>query len=341
MLDPTVARLSKHLKPSPLVGLGLIMLVAISCAIYSITLGTRDISLAVIFDSFTQFDNSFDHLIIQTVRLPRSLMALAVGAALAVAGAAIQGLTRNPLAETGILGIEAGGALAVVGTSFLFGSSTPSDYAGAAFGGAGIAAIVVYICASLGPGGVTPLNLTIAGAAITAFIAALTTSILIVSQSTLDEIRFWLAGSFVGRDLNLFLQVLPVMVVGLILAFALSSQIATLSLGEDVATSLGQNTLTIKLLTVTSVVLLAGSAVAIAGPIGFVGLVVPHGVRFFIKTDYRWILPYSAVCGAILLLVADIAARLLIQPQELPVGVMTALVGAPVFVYLAKTKIRA
>jgi iron complex transport system permease protein len=131
------------------------------------------------------------------------------------------------------------------------------------------------------------------------------------------------------------------MMVGLILAFALSRQIATLSLGEDVATSLGQNTLTIKLLTVTSMVLLAGSAVAIAGPIGFVGLVVPHGVKFFIKTDYRWILPYSAVYGAILLLVADIAARLLIQPQELPVGVMTALVGAPVFVYLAKAKIRA
>jgi iron complex transport system permease protein len=340
MLDPTVARLSKYLKPSPLVGLGLGVLVAIGCAIYSITLGTRDISLAVIFDSFTQFDNSFDHLIIQTVRLPRSLMALAVGAALAVAGAAIQGLTRNPLAETGILGIEAGGALAVVGTSFLFGSSTPSDYAGAAFGGAGIAAIVVYLCASLGPGGVTPLNLTIAGAAISAFIAALTTSILILSQSTLDEIRFWLAGSLVGRDFDLFLQVLPAMVVGLILAFALSRQIATLSLGEEVATSLGQNTLTIKLLTVTSMVLLAGSAVAIAGPIGFVGLVVPHGVKFFIKTDYRWILPYSAVYGAILLLVADIAARLLIQPQELPVGVMTALVGAPVFVYLAKAKIR-
>jgi iron complex transport system permease protein len=341
MLDPSVARLSKYLKPSPLIGLGLGVVVAIGCAIYSITLGTRDISLAVIFDSFTQFDNSFDHLIIQTVRLPRSLMALAVGAALAVAGAAIQGLTRNPLAETGILGIEAGGALAVVGTSFLFGSSTPSDYAGAAFVGAGIAAIVVYGCASLGPGGVTPLNLTIAGAAIAAFIAALTTSILILSQSTLDEIRFWLAGSLVGRDFGLFLQVLPVMVVGLILAFALSRQIATLSLGEDVATSLGQNTLTIKLLTVTSMVLLAGSSVAIAGPIGFVGLVVPHGVKFFIKTDYRWILPYSAVYGAILLLVADIAARLLIQPQELPVGVMTALVGAPVFVYLAKAKIRA
>lgn len=315
------------------------MLVAIGCAIYSITLGTREISLAVIFDSFTQFDNSFDHLIIQTIRLPRSLMAIAVGAALAVSGAAIQGLTRNPLAETGILGIEAGGALAVVGTSFLFGSS-PSDYAGAAFGGAGIAAIVVYLFASLAPGGVTPLNLTIAGAAIAAFIAALTTSILIISQSTLEEIRFWLAGSLVGRDFDIFLQVLPLLLIGLILAFALSRQIGTLSLGEEIATSLGQNTLMIKLLTVTSVVLLAGSSVAIAGPIGFVGLVVPHGVRFFIPTDYRWILPYSAVCGAILLLVADIAARLLIQPQELPVGVMTALVGAPVFVYLAKTKIR-
>ena len=339
MLEPTVARLSKYLKPSPLVGLGLSVFVAIGCALYSITLGTRDIPLATIWDSFTNFDNSFDHLIIQTVRLPRSLMAIAVGAALAVAGAEIQGLTRNPLAETGILGIEAGGALAVVGTAFLANAS-PSDYAGAAFAGAGIAAIVVYLFATLAPGGVTPLNLTIAGAAIAALISAITTSITILSQSTLEEIRFWLAGSLSGRDFDLFLQVLPLLLVGLILAFALGRQISTLSLGEDIATSLGQHTLTIKLLTMTSVVLLAGSTVAIAGPIGFVGLVVPHCVRFFIKTDYRWILPYSAVCGAILLLLADIAARLLIQPQELPVGVMTALVGAPLFIYLAKAKIR-
>jgi len=310
------------------------------CFIYSITLGARDIPLQIILDSFLTFDHSFDHLVIQTVRLPRSLMAMAVGAALAVSGALMQGLTCNPLAETGILGIEAGGALAVVVTLFLFGSSSLTVYAAVAFLGAAIAAITVYGLGTLGRGGATPLNLTVAGAAMTAFISSITTAILIVSQRTLDEIRFWLAGSLAGRDFDLFLQVLPFMVLGLLLALFLGQQITTLSLGEDIAKGLGQQTVWVKVLTAISVVLLAGSSVAIAGPIGFVGLVVPHMVRFFIKTDYRWIVPYSAILGAILLLVSDIAARVLLKPQEIPVGVMTAILGGPVFVYLAKSKVK-
>ncbi|NUN67240.1 iron ABC transporter permease (plasmid) [Pseudanabaena biceps] len=340
MSQLSFSRPPRYLRASPIAGLILVAIALIICLIYSVTLGARDISLEIILKSFTEFDNSFDHLVIQTVRLPRSLIAIAVGASLSVSGALMQGLTRNPLAETGILGISAGGALAVVGTLFFFGSSSLTVYAIAAFIGAAIAAVVVYSLASLGAGGATPLNLTIAGAAIAAFISSITTAILIVSQQTLEEIRFWLAGSLAGRDFDLFLYVLPLMVVGLILAFLLGKQITTMSLGEEIATSLGQQTLWIKLLTATSVVLLAGSSVAIAGPIGFVGLVVPHGVRFFIKTDYRWILPYSAVFGSILLLVSDIAARLLLKPQELPVGIMTALVGAPVFVYLVKSKVK-
>lgn len=321
-------------------GLGLGGIVLIMCFIFSITLGAKDIPLSTILQSFTTFDNSFDRLIIQTVRLPRSLMAIAVGAALAVSGALMQGLTRNPLAETGILGIEAGGALAVVASLFLFGSSSPIANAGAAFVGAAIAAVSVYALGSLAPGGATPLNLTVAGAALTALISSITTAILIVSQRTLEEIRFWLAGSLAGRDFELFVLVLPLMLVGLILGLLLGKQISTLSLGEDVARGLGQKTLKIKVLTAISVVLLAGSSVAIAGPIGFVGLVVPHTVRFFIKSDYRWILPYSALFGAILILVSDIGARWLLRPQELPVGIMTALVGAPAFVYLARSKVR-
>lgn len=325
---------------STLTGLGIGAIVLLICLLYSITLGARDIPLRIILESFTTFDNSFDHLVIQTVRLPRSLMAIAVGAALAVSGALMQGLTRNPLAETGILGIEAGGALAVVITLFLFGSASLSVYAAVAFLGAAIAAVTVYGLGSLGRGGATPLNLTVAGAAMTAFISSITTAILIVSQRTLEEIRFWLAGSLAGRDFELFLQVLPFLAIGLVLAFALGRQITTLSLGEDIAKSLGQQTVWIKVLTAISVVLLAGSSVAIAGPIGFVGLVVPHMVRFFIKTDYRWILPYSALLGAILLLASDVAARVLLKPQEIPVGVMTAIVGAPAFVYLTKLKVK-
>lgn len=316
------------------------MLILLLCLVASIAYGAAEISFSTIYSALTSFDGSADHLIIRTVRLPRSLIAMLVGAALAVAGAVMQGLTRNPLADPGILGLESGAALAVVVAVFLFGASSLSAYAGFAFLGAGVTAVVVYWLGSLGRGGLTPLNLTVAGAALTYLLSSLTSGILILSQRTLDEIRFWLAGSVAGRDFTLFLQVLPYIVIGLVLAFALGRQIATLNLGEDVAKGLGQRTAWVKVTAAISVVLLAGSSVAVAGPIGFIGLVVPHIVRFFIGVDYRWILPYAAVLGAILLLVADIAARLVIAPQELPVGVMTAIVGAPFFIYLARSRVK-
>lgn len=306
----------------------------------SLTYGAADIPLSKISAALIAFDGSTDHLIIRTVRLPRSLIAMFVGAAVAVAGTLMQGLTRNPLADPGILGINAGAVMAVVMTSFIFGTSSPIVYAWSAFLGAGVAAVTVYLLGSLGRGGLTPLNITIAGAALTAFLSSITTGILILSQRTLDEIRFWLAGSVAGSDFTLFLQILPYMAIGLIVAFVIGKPITTLSLGEDVARGLGQRTAWVKVTAAISVVLLAGSAVAAAGPIGFIGLVVPHIVRFFVGFDYRWILPYSAVFGAILLLVADIAARLLIKPQELPVGVMTALFGTPFFIYLARWKVK-
>ncbi|MBF2005616.1 FecCD family ABC transporter permease [Chlorogloeopsis fritschii PCC 9212] len=325
---------------SPLVGLLIGLTILLVCLVYSVTLGAADIPLDKILASFVAFDGSYEHLVIQTVRLPRSLMAMLVGSALAVSGALMQGLTRNPLADPGILGIESGAALAVVATIFIFGSSSLSVLTIVAFLGAGATAVLVYFLGSLGRGGATPLNLTVAGAALTALISSLTTAVLIISQRTLEEIRFWLAGSLAGRDTNILFQALPFIVIGLVIAFALGRQITTMSLGEDVAKGLGQQTAWIKIITAISVVLLAGSSVALAGPIGFIGLVVPHIVRFFIKADYRWILPYSAILGATLLLIADIAARVLLKPQELPVGVMTALIGAPFFVYLAKSKVK-
>lgn len=306
----------------------------------SITYGAAEISLDKVYAALTAYDGSTDHLIIRTVRLPRSLIAMLVGAALAVAGALLQGLTRNPLADPAILGLESGAALAVVVAVFLFGASSLSAYAGFAFLGTGVTAVLVYLLASLGRGGLTPLNLTIVGAALTYLAASLTTAILILSQRTHDEIRFWLAGSVAGRDFSLFFQVLPYIVVGFVVAFALGRQITALNLGDDVAKSLGQRTAWVKATAALGVVLLVGSSVALAGPIVFIGLVVPHIVRFFIGVDYRWILPYAAVVGAILLLVADIVARLLIAPQELPVGVMTALVGAPFFIYLARSQVK-
>ena len=308
--------------------------------IASITWGAANIAFNDIYQAFTAFDGSTNHLIIRTVRLPRSLIAMLVGASLAVAGGIMQGLTRNPLASPGILGVNAGAAFAVVVGTFISGSSSLTVYAWYAFAGAAISAISVYFLGSLGRGGLTPFNLTIAGAALTAFISSITSGILILSQRTLEEIRFWLAGSVAGRDINLLLQVLPYVCVGLVLAIALSKQITILSLGEDTARSLGQSTGLIKILAAVSIILLAGSSVAIAGPIGFVGLIIPHIVRFLVGVDYRWILPYSAVLGAIIMLIADLCGRLIIQPSELPVGLVMPLIGAPFFIYLIRYKMK-
>jgi iron complex transport system permease protein len=308
------------------------------CLLGSILLGAADIAPGTVWQAIFQFDGSTEHLIICTVRLPRAILAVVVGAALAVAGAITQGLTRNPLAAPDILGINVGAALAMVLAVFLRGNG--GSYVGFAFGGAAIAAITVYWLGSMGRSGLTPLKLVIAGAALSYLLSSLTTGILILSQRTLDEIRFWLAGSLAGQNMATMLPVLPYIAVGLVASLTLGRQLTLMSLGEDVAQGLGLQTAWVKVGAAISVVLLAGSAVALAGPIGFVGLVVPHMVRFAVGVDYRWILPYSIIAGGILLSVADTAARLVIRPQELPVGIMTALVGAPFFIYLARSKIK-
>ncbi|MEH2413137.1 FecCD family ABC transporter permease [Nostoc sp.] len=306
----------------------------------SIAYGAADISTCQILTAFTNFDDSTEHIIIRSIRLPRTLIASMVGASLAIAGALMQGLTQNPLAAPGILGINAGAALAVVVMVFGLGISSPALITLVAFLGALLAAIAVYSLGSLGQGGTTPLKLTIAGAALTALLSSISTGVLILSERTLEEVRFWLAGSLAGLNFNLFLTVLPWMIVGLLTAFALSRQINILSLGESVATGLGQQTGWIKLATASSIVILAGSAVALAGPIGFVGLVIPHLARGVMGVDYRWVLPCAAVFGADLLVWADLAARWLIRPQELPVGVMTAMLGAPFLLYLVRWRVK-
>ncbi|MBE9106770.1 iron ABC transporter permease, partial [Nostoc cf. edaphicum LEGE 07299] len=203
----------------PVVGLIVGLLILLVCLIFSVSFGAADIPLHQILTAFIQFDGSREHLIIQTIRLPRSLLAILVGAAMSTAGAIMQGVTRNPLADPGILGVNAGAAFAVVISIFLFGTSAPNVYIWFAFIGAGVTIVSVYVFASLGRSGITPLNLTIAGAAISSLLASLTAGILIVSQRTLEEIRFWLAGSLAGIDEGIILQVLPYICIGLILAF--------------------------------------------------------------------------------------------------------------------------
>ncbi|MBW4460394.1 MAG: iron ABC transporter permease [Nodosilinea sp. WJT8-NPBG4] len=339
---------AKTVQPQPLalskspvslaLGLGLGSGLLLVCLLGSILLGAAEIAPETVWQAIFQFNGSTEHLIIRTVRLPRAILAVVVGAALAVAGAITQGLTRNPLAAPDILGINVGAALAMVLAVFWRGSG--GSYVGFAFGGAAIAAIAVYWLGSLGRSGLTPLKLVVAGAALSYLLSSLTYGILILSQRTLDEIRFWLAGSLAGQDMASMLPVLPYLAVGLVASLALGRQLTLMSLGEEVAQGLGLQTAWVKVGAAIAVVLLAGSAVALAGPIGFVGLVVPHVVRFAVGVDYRWILPYTMITGGILLSVADTIARLVIRPQELPVGIMTALVGAPFFIYLARSKIK-
>ncbi len=323
-----------------LLGLGLVAGsgLLLGSLLLGILLGAADIDATTVWQAIFQFDGSTEHLIIRTVRLPRALLAVVVGAALAAAGTITQGLTRNPLAAPDILGINVGASLAMVLAIFL--GSDSRNYVWFAFGGAAIAAVTVYWLGSTGRQGLTPLKLVIAGAALTALLHSLTTAVLLLSQQTLEEIRFWLAGSLAGQELADLWPVLPYITLGLAGSLALGRQLTLMSLGEDVAQGLGLQTAGVKIAAAVVVVLLAGSAVALAGPIGFVGLVVPHIIRIGVGMDYRWILPYAMLVGGILLSVADIAARLVIRPQELPVGIMTALIGAPFFIYLARSRIK-
>ena len=338
----TLNMVRSHVPRPLLMGALPVCIAVLLLAIFSsIAFGAADIKLQTVLASIFAFDaENTNHLIIRTLRLPRAITAMLVGAALGVAGAIMQGLTRNPLADPGLLGIEAGAALAVVGGVFLFQIHSLPVYAVFAFVGGTLTALAVYGLGSVGRRGATPFKLTVAGAAISSLLASLTTAILIFNRQSLEEVRFWMAGSVAGRDMNLVIEAAPFLLAGLILAFVMGRQITTLSMGEDIARGLGQNVGWIKLASAGAVVVLAGTAVALAGPIGFIGLVIPHVVRMFAGNDYRWVLPYSALLGASFLVLSDLLGRVLVQPLELPVGIMTAAIGGPVFIYLVRWKVR-
>lgn len=314
--------------------MGVGILVLGICFCLSLMWGAVEVSFADVYGALTAFDNSQAQAVVRLVRLPRSLAAVAVGASLAAAGTILQGIARNPLAAPSTLGIHTGASFAVVAATFWFQALPLLALTGFALLGAIASTLLVYLLASQGRGGVTPANLAIAGAALTALFTSLTTTLLILSQRTLGEIRFWLAGSLSGRDFAVLLPVLPCLGVGILLAIALCPQMNLLALGERVAASLGQRTGWVKIAAAICVVLLAGGSVALAGPIGFIGLVVPTLARILVGTDYRWLLPQAMLLGGGLLLVADTLARVALKPLELPVSTLTALVGAPFFLYL-------
>lgn len=287
--------------------------------------------------SFLHFDESSNaHIIVQTSRVPRALTAAAVGACLAVSGTLIQGLTRNPLADASILGINYGASFAIVLAVTLLSVSSLPLLTLLSFSGAAIAAAAVYALGSLGKDGLTPLKIILAGAALGALFSSFTQGMLVLDEQGLNEVIFWLTGSVAGRSFDMLKAVLPVMGCGWAGSLLLARHMNVLTMGDDAAQGLGQRTAFVKLGTGLVIVALAGSSVAVAGPIGFIGLVIPVIARFFSGNDYRWMVPYSAVLGAILVVAADVAGRFIIQPEELPVGVMTAMIGIPAFIAIAR-----
>ena len=315
---------------------GALVVLAGVAVLASITIGSRPVAFGDVVAVLTGNGADLADRGVVEARIARTAVGLLVGAGLAVAGAAMQGLTRNPLADPGLLGVNAGASLAVVVAISVFGVGTLTGYVWWAMAGAGIAAVVVHALAGLARGGVTPLRLTLAGAAVSAGLASWSSGLLVSSQQSLDSFRFWQVGTIGGRGLELVITVLPFFAVGLAVVLLAVRQLNALALGDDLARGLGENLLLARAAVAVGVAVLCGAATALAGPVGFLGLVVPHVARFVVGPDHRRIIPVCLLVGPALLLIADVVGRVVARPTEVQAGIMTAVVGAPVFVVLVR-----
>lgn len=306
---------------------------------WSVRLGATTVSTSDVLNAVFAFDGSREHLVIATIRLPRVLAGLLVGSGLAISGAIMQAMTNNPLASPSLMGINAGAAFAVVLTMSILGASADETYIWSAFAGAMSAAAIVYLFGTVGAARSSSIRLILGGAVLTAFLMSLTTAMLIFDQTALDNVRLWTAGSLTGRSLPQIRVVLPYMLIGFLAAALFSRHLSALSLGSDVARTLGQHPVIWRGLAASTVVLLAGGSVALAGPVGFVGLIVPHIVKLTVGFDYRWTIPFSALGGALLVVLADTVGRVIFSSQNFPVGVTMALIGAPFFIWLARIRV--
>lgn len=314
---------------------GLVLLVLAGVA--SVAFGVRSVGLDEIVGGVLGSTDTIGEAAVAK-RVPRTVLAMLVGAALAVSGAVMQGVTRNPLADPGILGVTTGAALFVVAGIAFFGLASPTSYIWVAIAGAALAASFVYAVGSLGRGGATPLKLALAGAASSAAFTSLISAILLPRIDVMDSFRFWQIGGVGGAQTEKTLQVLPFLAVGALLSLATARGLNSLALGDDLARGLGEHVGRTRLLAAVGAVTLAGAATAI----GFVGLAVPHLCRLLVGVDHRWLLPFSAVLGAALLTTADVVGRLVARPAEVDVGIVTALLGAPVFIAIVRRqKVRA
>ncbi|NLV80067.1 MAG: iron ABC transporter permease [Rhodococcus sp.] len=319
-------------------GLAVLLILLVLVLLASVAIGARPMTFAEVYHALVVNDGAETDVIVQSLRVPRTLLGLVVGIALGVAGALIQGHTRNPLADAGLLGINGGAALLVVLSIYLFGTSTPIEYLWFSFAGSLLASVVVFGFASIGNGGSSPLSLALAGAAVAFFLQAMVQTIVLLDQTSLDGFRFWVVGSVAGRGFDVFWQVLPFIVAGLVIALASTPGLNVLSLGDDVARSLGTNIALTRVIGITVITILTGAATAACGPIAFVGLIVPHIARAITGPDYRWLVPYAGLLGGVLLVLADVIGRIVVRPGELQVGIVLALVGAPFFIALVRRR---
>ncbi|MFJ4282504.1 FecCD family ABC transporter permease [Streptomyces massasporeus] len=320
-------------------GLGILVTLLVIATVSSLVVGARALTPTEVWHGLFAVPESDQRLteirlIVETVRVPRTVLGIVAGVALGVGGALIQGYTRNPIADTGLLGVNTGASFAVVSVIAVFGFSDPFQYVWFAFVGAAVAGVVVFGLASIGRGAGNPLTLALAGQGITVFLMAMTTAVALSNQASLNALRFWNAGSLAGVGFDVIWPVTGFIGAGLVLALTTLPSLNLLNLGDDVARGLGVNIALSRTVGITAITLLAGAATAACGPIAFLGLMVAHVARYLTGPDYRWLVPYAGLLGAVVLLLCDIVGRLVVRPGELDAGVLVALLGAPFFAVL-------
>ncbi|WP_164417194.1 FecCD family ABC transporter permease [Streptomyces salinarius] len=320
-------------------GLGVLAALLVVAVAASLAVGARALSPAEVWHGLFAAPESDQRLteirlIVRTVRVPRTVLAVVAGIALGVGGALIQGYTRNPIADTGLLGVNSGASFAVVSGIAAFGFTSPFQYVWFGFAGAAVAGAVVFGLSSIGRGAGNPLTLALAGQGVTVFLAAMTTAVALTDKASLNALRFWNAGSLTGVGFDVIWPVSAFIAGGLLLALTTLPSVNLLNLGDDVARGLGVNIALTRTVGIVAITLLAGAATAACGPIAFLGLMVAHVARYLTGPDYRWLVPYAGLLGAVVLLVCDIVGRLVVRPGELDAGVVVSLLGAPFFAVL-------
>jgi len=311
------------------------VVILVLVALASIAIGAKELSLGQVWHGLFEESGTYGDVVV-TERLWRTLLGLLAGAALGLAGAVLQALTRNPLADPGLLGINAGASAAVVTAMTYFGVTSLSGYVWFAFFGAAAVGALVWFLG--GSRGATPVRLALAGTAISAALYGYLQAVMITDEAALGKMRFWTVGSLTSASESTILQVLPFLAGGTLLALALARPLNAMEMGDDTARALGANLNRTRALSMLAAVVLCGAATAACGPIVFVGLMVPHVVRSFTGPDLRWILPYAAILSPVLLLGADVIGRVVARPAELQVGIVTAIIGGPVFIFLVRRR---